>query len=102
LIDNAIRYYLGDEPITIKGEIMESDYIISISGPGQPIPRKDQKRIFERFYRMEHSRSKELGGTGLGLAISKEIIKQHKSKNGIKSEHKQNTFWFSLPLELIN
>ncbi|WP_229683129.1 sensor histidine kinase [Virgibacillus oceani] len=98
LIDNAIRYYLGPEPIIIKGETLKSGYMLSISGTGQSIPIAEQERIFERFYRIDHSRAQDLGGTGLGLAISKEIIEHHNGKIGVKSEGHYHTFWFTLPL----
>lgn len=98
LIDNAIQYYEGTDPITIKGEKRLSEYCIFIKGPGRPIPYGEQKRIFERFYRVDQSRSRELGGSGLGLAISKEIIEHHKGKIGVESEEDIHVFWFTLPV----
>jgi two-component system, OmpR family, sensor histidine kinase BaeS len=99
LIDNAIRYYQGTGPIMIKGELVESHYRLSISGPGQAIPIQEKDRIFERFYRSNSSRERDnTGGTGLGLAISKEIIVHHQGKIGLKSEEETHTFWITLPL----
>lgn len=98
LIDNAVRYYDGEEGIIIKGEKLQSEYLLSVSGPSQPIPSSERERLFDRFYRLDDARSRELGGTGLGLAISKEIIEHHNGRIGIKPEGKVNTFWFALPL----
>lgn len=97
LIDNAIRYYEGTSPITIKGLRHQSEYQLCVTGPGKPITPDEQKRIFERFYRIDHSRSREFGGSGLGLAISKEIIEQHRGILGLNSEDNVHTFWFRLP-----
>ncbi|MEK4304065.1 sensor histidine kinase [Oceanobacillus sp. FSL K6-0251] len=97
LIDNAIRYYEGAGPITIKGEKNADEYKISITGPGRKIPEKDKERIFERFYRVETSRSREFGESGLGLAISKEIIERHHGKIGVHTEGHIHTFWFIIP-----
>lgn len=56
----------------------------------------EQKRIFERFYCIDHSRSREFGGSGLGLAISIEIIEHHRGTIGVNSENNVHTFWFRL------
>ena len=103
LIDNAIRYYQGTGPITIKGEAVKRNYMLSISGPGQAIPIKEQDRIFERLYRIDSSRGRDdTGGTGLGLAISKEIIVHHHGQIGVKSEGDTHHFWITLPLASVN
>ena len=71
---------------------------IKDNGPG--IPPEDLKRIFERFYRVEKSRSKGKGGTGLGLAIVKHILEGHKSKISVSPVlGKGSIFSFDLPLE---
>ncbi|WP_040981300.1 sensor histidine kinase [Oceanobacillus jeddahense] len=98
LMDNAIRYYDGVEPIIVKGEKLLNEYKVSITGPGRSISEKDKERIFERFYRIENSRSREFGGSGLGLAISKEIIERHYGKIGVNSGEHMHTFWFVIPL----
>ncbi|MFD2627675.1 sensor histidine kinase [Oceanobacillus kapialis] len=99
LLDNAIRYYAGTGPITITGESTGLEYKLAVTAAGKPISLDDQERIFERFYRTEPSRSRELGGSGLGLAISKEIIEHHRGRIGITSKGNVHTFWFSLPRE---
>lgn len=100
LLENAIRYYEGEEPIVLQGRQTTSKmYEISISGPSPLIPEAERELIFERFYRLDHSRNRRTGGTGLGLAIAKEIVGNHQGKIGLESNQKQNKFWFTLPLK---
>ncbi|MEN1967227.1 ATP-binding protein [Lentibacillus sp. N15] len=98
LIDNSIRYYEGNEPMVLKGEPYQTEYKISVTGPGKIIPDADQERIFERFYRVDSSRTRDTGGTGLGLAIAKEIVEHHNGTIGMQSTSHVHTFWFTLPL----
>jgi two-component system, OmpR family, sensor histidine kinase BaeS len=99
LVDNAIRYYKGKNPVTIKGECLNQVYKVSITGEGQPIPQAEQEKIFDRFHRVDNSRSRDLGGSGLGLAISKEIIERHNGKIGLISDGSNHTFWFTVPIK---
>lgn len=79
LCDNAIRYNKENGCVVVK-TIEEGDRcILSVSDTGIGIPKEHQERIFERFYRVDKSRSKLTGGTGLGLAIVKHIIAQHEN-----------------------
>ena len=73
LIENAIRYNKPDGRVTVKVQKDGQQVIFSVEDTGIGIPPEHQERIFERFYRVDKSRSKELGGTGLGLAIVKHI-----------------------------
>lgn len=73
LIENAIRYNRPDGRVTVKVQKDGQQVIFSVEDTGIGIPPEHQERIFERFYRVDKSRSKELGGTGLGLAIVKHI-----------------------------
>lgn len=98
LIDNAIRYYQGERKITVEGKKLDTEYMVSVIGPGEPIPLEEHERIFRRFYRLNHSRTKAKSGTGLGLAISKEIIEHHNGRIGAVSDGNIHTFWFTLPL----
>lgn len=97
LIDNAIRYYKGDGPIIVRGKVLEDAYRLSVSGPSESIPESERERVFERFYRVDESRSRKTGGTGLGLAIAKEIVERHHGQIGIDRQDKYNIFWFTLP-----
>lgn len=99
IIDNAIRYYEGDAPIRIEGNIFGTDYRVSIISEGQKISEMDAEKIFERFYRTDPSRNRNTGGSGLGLAISKEIIELHKGTIGLDVKSDRHCFWFMVPLE---
>ncbi len=70
---------------------------------GEGIPEQDINRIFERFYRVDKSRSKEKGGTGLGLAIVKHILEGHQSKIEVKSKFGEGSeFRFTLKKDISN
>lgn len=73
LIENAIRYNKPDGDVFVRVENREQDIRFTVRDSGVGIPQEHIKRIFERFYRVDRSRSRELGGTGLGLAIAKHI-----------------------------
>jgi two-component system phosphate regulon sensor histidine kinase PhoR len=72
--------------------------MVSVEDDGIGIPKEDLPRIFERFYRVDKGRSKELGGTGLGLSIVKHIVQAHGGKVWAESQiSKGSTFYFTLP-----
>lgn len=77
IISNSIKYTGEKGIIEIKVYMEGSNIVLSIKDNGIGIPEMDQARIFERFYRVEKGRSRDLGGTGLGLSIAKEIIEAH-------------------------
>ena len=83
LCDNAIRYNVEDGKVTIK---ITDQAEISVSDTGIGIAPEHQSRIFERFYRVDKSHSKETGGTGLGLSIVKHAVQFHKAKVTLDSE----------------
>ncbi|CAN5626471.1 ATP-binding protein [soil metagenome] len=98
LISNSIKYTKDGGEITIDFEKDKGDVTIMVKDTGRGIPPEHIKRIFERFYRVEKSRSRDKGGTGLGLAIVKHILEAHKSKVNVISEvGKGSTFSFKLP-----
>ena len=100
LIFNGINYNHNGGEVKIAVKTHKNTIQVEIKDTGQGIPPEDMKRIFERFYRVEKSRSKEKGGTGLGLAIVKHILEGHKSKISVSSTvGKGSIFSFSLPLE---
>ncbi len=98
LIDNSIKY--TDEGwVKIKIEPSDGDINISISDTGIGIPETHLNRIFERFYRVDKSRSRKNGGTGLGLSIVKHIAKLHNGELRVKSEQGKGTeFIVRLPM----
>ncbi len=90
LLDNAVKYSPNGE-ISISLSPQGDGVVFSIQDTGIGIPEKDLPRVFERFYRAEKSRSRELGGTGLGLAIVKYIVLLHNGKIDIQSEEGKGT-----------
>lgn len=99
LIDNAIKYNRETGTVTIAAVARERDLLIEVRDTGIGIPKSDLSRIFERFYRVDKARSRELGGTGLGLSIVKHIVESHGGAVWAESEWgKGATFWFTLPL----
>ncbi len=100
IISNAIKYSKENGNIFITLDVNRSNVIISFKDNGIGIPKKDLDRIFERFYRVDKARSREMGGTGLGLSIVKEIIKAHHGEIHVDSEIDKGTiFTINMPLE---
>ena len=77
IVSNAIKYTPNHGEISILAKKQKDMVIISVKDNGVGIPEKDQDRIFERFYRVDKGRSRDLGGTGLGLPIAKQIVEAH-------------------------
>ena len=86
LIDNAAKYSKKGKKIFVNVENNEESVIVSIKDQGIGIPKEYIHRVTERFFRVNPSKSKDVGGTGLGLAIVKHIINQHRADMDIKSE----------------
>lgn len=98
LIDNAIKFNKEKGFIKLYSEGLEGKIKITIEDSGLGIPEKDIPRIFERFYRVDKARSRELGGTGLGLSIVKHIVELHGGNVGVESiEGLGSKFFFTLP-----
>jgi len=98
LIDNAIKYNNPKGKISVSAKEINNFIKINITDTGIGIPNRDLSRIFERFYRVDKARSRELGGTGLGLSIVKHIIQSHKGEISVTSiEGQGSTFSFTLP-----
>ena len=115
LLDNALKYtpssgqiFVGARPLPKRasspdlGALRTHDYdlvelYVRDTGPG--IPADELPRLFERFYRVDKARSRELGGTGLGLAIVKHLVRAHGGEVGVTSEMNQGSrFYFTLPV----
>lgn len=91
IISNAIKYTENGGKIQVKSQIADNYISIIVKDNGIGIPSEDQKRIFERFYRVEKGRSRELGGTGLGLSIAKQIIEAHNGDISLSSNFGEGT-----------
>lgn len=91
LCDNAIRYNNQDGSVTLTVEPVGDKVRLCVADTGIGISKKHQERVFERFYRVDKSRSKATGGTGLGLAIVKHIVAQHNAELTLESEEGKGT-----------
>jgi len=99
LLDNAIQYTPAGGQIMISAEAKDAEVEITVSDTGIGIPEADQPRIFERFYRVDVARSREVGGTGLGLSIAKHLMEAHGGKLWVESEVGNGSqFHFSVPV----
>ncbi len=98
LIDNAIKFSPEKANINIYSESLYNRLKVIVEDFGPGIPAKHLPRLFERFYRVDKARSRELGGTGLGLSIVKHLIELHKGTVGVESvEGLGSKFWFIIP-----
>jgi two-component system phosphate regulon sensor histidine kinase PhoR len=100
LIDNAIKYSDAGGRIVLGCEKDRGEVVISVRDEGQGIEPEHLPRLFERFYRVDKARSRNLGGTGLGLAIVKHIAQAHGGEISVESTlGSGSTFYLRLPLQ---
>src|SRR5258706_9390935 len=100
LIDNAIKFNREGGTVTIKCASNTADRI-SVEDTGEGIPAHHLDRLFERFYRVDRARSRELGGMGLGLAIVKHLVKAHGGEVTVESRFGEGTkFTIELPRQI--
>jgi two-component system phosphate regulon sensor histidine kinase PhoR len=98
LVDNAVKFNKEKGSIKIYSQDSGDTIKVVVEDSGIGIPHKDIPRIFERFYRVDKARSRELGGTGLGLSIVKHIVELHAGSVGVEStEGLGSKFFFTLP-----
>lgn len=84
--------------ITVHAATRDGEVVIRVVDTGIGIPRNEQARIFERFYRVDPARSREVGGTGLGLSIAKHLVEAHGGRIEVESEvGRGSTFTVLLP-----
>ncbi|WP_106769617.1 cell wall metabolism sensor histidine kinase WalK [Paenibacillus faecalis] len=100
LVSNALKYTPDGGTITMEADVTEDGMLsLSVEDTGIGIPKKDLERIFERFYRVDKARTRNMGGTGLGLSIAREIVRMHGGFIFLQSELNKGTkVTFTLPL----
>ncbi|HEY7471355.1 MAG TPA: ATP-binding protein [Gemmatimonadota bacterium] len=98
LVENAVRYVPGDRQVRVEARRVQGGVELTVADTGEGIPREDQPRIFERFYRVEKGRARSRGGTGLGLAIVKHVAEVHGGRVELDSARGRGaTFRITLP-----
>ncbi|MFA5576736.1 MAG: ATP-binding protein [Tissierellaceae bacterium] len=101
IVSNSIKYTNNRSKIKVSLGSGEEYLFIRVEDNGAGIPKEDQKRIFERFYRVEKGRSRDLGGTGLGLSIARQIVEAHNGNISLMSSPGEGTVVeIRLPLQL--
>ena len=99
LFDNALKYTPPNGEIALRAVAENGNVTVTVSDTGIGIPVIDQERIFERFYRVDAARTREIGGTGLGLSIAKHIVEAHGGRIWVESMVGQGSkFHFSVPI----
>ncbi len=102
LISNGIKYTKSGGSVKVSFKEVGEEVEVTVQDTGRGIPEADISRIFERFYRVEKSRSREKGGTGLGLSIVKHILEGHNSEIMVESKYKKGSkFYFRLEKALF-
>ena len=100
LLDNAVKYTAAGGGITLGAEVRDRFAELYVRDTGIGIPAEELPRLFERFYRVDKARSRELGGTGLGLSIVKHLVAAHNGVARVESRPGEgSTFFFTLPLD---
>jgi signal transduction histidine kinase len=103
LLNNAILHTPEGGTITVAAKHVDRHVEISVSDTGSGIPEEDLPNIFERFYRVDRSRTRATGGSGLGLTISKGLVEAHGGSIHVESTRgKGSRFWFTIPASQNN
>jgi len=99
LLDNAVQYTPPGGKVVLSAATRDSEVVVTVADTGIGIPLADKERIFERFYRVDAARSREVGGTGLGLSIAKHIVEAHGGRIWVDSAVGEGSqFHFAIPL----
>jgi two-component system, OmpR family, sensor histidine kinase SenX3 len=100
LLENAVKFSPDAGVVHLKGGVDNGEVVISVKDSGIGIPTRELERIFERFYRVDHGRSRSTGGTGLGLAIVRHVAQNHRGSVQVESREGEGaTFTLHLPLQ---
>jgi two-component system sensor histidine kinase SenX3 len=98
LLENAVTFSYEDSKVTVSAAQADGEIRLSVADTGVGIPTRDLERIFERFYRVDHGRSRSTGGTGLGLSIVRHVASNHQGRVEVDSrEGEGSTFTLVLP-----
>ena len=98
LLENAVTFSYEDAVVTVSASQADGEVRLSVADTGVGIPTRDLERIFERFYRVDHGRSRSTGGTGLGLSIVRHVASNHQGRVEVDSrEGEGSTFTLVLP-----
>ena len=99
LISNAIKYSPDGGEVRVEATRRNGDVIVAVRDQGIGIPASDQRRVFDRFYRVDSTQTRKIGGTGLGLALVREIARAHGGEVGVESiEGQGSRFWLQVPV----
>ncbi len=102
LVENGIKYNVDDGWVRVTLDADHKEFTVTVEDSGLGIPEDSLERIFERFYRVDKSHSREIGGTGLGLSITKSTVAMHNGKIKVASkEGEGTTFTIRIPLSYI-
>ena len=101
LITNALKYGNGGKNIFLSAQQINDTVIFEVANDGERVPAEALGKLFDRFYRVESSRSKATGGTGLGLAIAQSIVEMHNGTIEAHSNDKRTSFVNQLPLHQV-
>ncbi|MGZ3430122.1 MAG: sensor histidine kinase, partial [Polyangia bacterium] len=103
LVDNAIKYTPAGGRVSVRAEARGGKVRIFVEDTGPGIPKEHHQRLFERFYRGDDARSRDLGGTGLGLAIVKHLVLANGGDVSVESDvGKGSRFIVALPQSLVS
>jgi len=98
-LGNAIKYSPKESPIIVTCKVIGDSVQVAVTDYGIGIKQRDQEKLFQRFYRVENERAKNISGFGIGLYLASEIIQRHKGNIWVESqEGSGSTFYFSLPV----
>lgn len=98
LLSNAMKYTPEGGEIRIRLERKRGKAILEIYNQGQQIPKKSLPYLWDAFYRVDESRTRENRGSGMGLAVTKAILQRHRARFGVRNQTGGVCFWFALPL----
>ena len=101
LLNNAVKYGKDGKLIRVELEKKINSAVVKVINYGYVIPQQEIGKLFQKFYRVEHSRSQNTGGTGLGLAIVEQIVQLHHGNISVKSDLQGTVFEVILPLTFL-